>query len=476
MNLIDCINFNLMTPYVDRMISDFLGTSSDDPRVANVVGMLIGIYPVCEVLFSVFWGALSDRVGRRSALLVGLGGSVLAPILMGFARSLPMAFAARMLDGFFCGNVGITKTYLGEIADHTNEARAFSFLALCFSMGLLIGPLIGGNLVDPASWAPSIFGGTVFETYPYLLPNISYASLAALAWLLGLFSLEETLPRGQRQRGGSGEVAGGDGAAARRSWLAVSSPLRALQALPPNLMRVVACYCMLSGYAGAWIQNFIEMVSLPRRIDGFALSPREIGLLQNVAAIGLLLSQLLLYPRLTRRWGYMPVFVVGGTMNVAVTLLFPAYGLLADPDRYHGWRFVPLACMQFFGQVGFGFCFPTTALLVNREASKGGLALGVVNGWCQSLGALCRALVPPAMATLLPVGLALSVPGGRYLAIFATGCFAVISILLAVQVHLRPDGSSGPARQAPLMRGDGAHGDAKGVPLPDGHGSTAEGA
>mmetsp|Transcript_65233 Transcript_65233/g.144131 ORF Transcript_65233/g.144131 Transcript_65233/m.144131 type:complete len:512 (-) Transcript_65233:61-1596(-) len=433
MNLIDCINFNLMLPYVDRMVSGFLDASPDDPRVARMVGFLIGVYSLCEVLFSVFWGHLSDRMGRKPALLLGLAGSAVAPVFFGLSQNLPQAFAARILDGFFCGNIGVTKAYLGEIVDSTNEARGFSFLAVCFSLGLLIGPMLGGELVDAAVWAPGLFAGTIFEECPYLLPNLTYACFAAFSWVIGALFLEETLPRSQRQRSRAASAESGDAslvAVASRSW-------RALRGLPRSLVRIVACYCLLTGYAAAWTQNFIEVVSLPRAINGFALGPQEIGLLQNCAAIGLLLTQLLFYPHLTKRFGYLPVFFVGCAANLTVTLLFPAYGLLADSQRFPVWRYVPLACMQCFGQMGFGFMFPTAFVWINRETHASGLSLGPVNGWCNSLGALCRGLVPPVMGSLLSVGLGSALPGGRYLAIFVNGVLLALSLKLALRAHCR---------------------------------------
>ena len=198
MNLIDCINVNIMTPYAVEMVSTFLNKNPDSSDVHTTVSLLIGLYSLFEVIFSPFWGMVADRVGRRPCLLIGLAGSALAPILLGLGKSLPVIFAARALDGFFCGNLGVTRTYLGEVVDKTNEARGFSILALCFAMGLIVGPLLGGQLVFPARTAPSLFKGTLFDEYPFLLPNLTYAIFAAIAWIIGFFCMEETLPRSKR--------------------------------------------------------------------------------------------------------------------------------------------------------------------------------------------------------------------------------------------------------------------------------------
>ena len=110
-----------------------------------------------QVLFSAFWGMLADRVGRRPVLLLGLAGSAVAPVIFGTAQSLSVALSARLLDGFFCGNVGVARTYLGEMVDRTNEAKAFGVMASTFSLGLFIGPTLGGTLAYPAKFYPAIF-------------------------------------------------------------------------------------------------------------------------------------------------------------------------------------------------------------------------------------------------------------------------------------------------------------------------------
>mmetsp|Transcript_22964 Transcript_22964/g.50595 ORF Transcript_22964/g.50595 Transcript_22964/m.50595 type:complete len:545 (-) Transcript_22964:268-1902(-) len=471
MNMIDCINANLLTPYVDSMVSDFLNTTPDDPRVAGTVGLLVGLYSLCEVVFSPLWGMLSDRVGRKPALLTGLAGATCAAVMFGLGKDLTTVFIARGLDGFFCGNMGVTRTYLGEIVDASTEAKGFSFLSVCFSLGLFIGPILGGELVYPAKFAPQIFADTIFETHPFLLPNLTYAIFAAISWTIGACFLEETLPKSERlpwcprrAEGNSARTAssstfsrmasrassgadpmgmprvftvpeGEDEDEEQEGTQDVEQPRAAQPTVPARtgsvsaalqqaarpavgylaLVQVIAAYCAVAGYTSGALQLFVVIIALPQSVHGFSLGPAQIGALQNVSAVTLMIWQLFIYGPLVTRFGYLRVFLFGWILGALAYGLFPVYDIWYSQD-YGLERYAPLCVMQMLVAVAGGCCFPTVFTLVNRAAT--GLARGSVNGWANSSGALCRALLPPAVSLVLTWGNSINPYWGRYLAIY----------------------------------------------------------
>lgn len=64
-----------------------------------------------------------------------------------------------------------------------------------WSIGTIIGPSIGGTFADPHATWPDVFPeGSLFERFPYLLPNLVCATLLLVSIILGYFLLEETLP------------------------------------------------------------------------------------------------------------------------------------------------------------------------------------------------------------------------------------------------------------------------------------------
>jgi len=510
MNMIDCINANLLTPYVDSMVSTFLNTSPEDPRVASTVGLLVGLYSLCEVVFSPLWGMVSDRVGRKPALLTGLAGATCAAVMFGLGQDLTTVFIARGLDGFFCGNMGVTRTYLGEIVDASTEAKGFSFLSVCFSLGLFIGPILGGELVYPARFAPSIFGGTIFETHPFLLPNLTYAIFAAVSWTIGACFLEETLPKeerlpwcprraeGNRARIASRASSNGVGIAriaSRRSSGAdpmgmprvytpmedededqetttpdVEQPPREQAALPARtgsiseavaqaarpavgwlaLVQVIAAYCAVAGYTSGALQLFVVIIALPPSVHGFSLGPAQIGALQNVSAVTLMIWQLFVYEPLVKRFGYLKVIIFGWTLGALAYGLFPFYDIWYSTDNGFG-RYVPLCFMQMLVAAAGGCCFPTVFTLVNRAAT--GLARGSVNGWANSSGALSRALLPPAVSYVLTWGQTINQYWGRYLAVYINIIVATSVIIFAIP-GIRKVGAAG-VKPEDAVRGAG---------------------
>lgn len=69
-----------------------------------------------------------------------------------------------------------------------------------WSVGTIVGPCIGGTFADPHATWPEIFPqGSLFDRFPYLLPNLMCSLLLFISIILGYFLLEETLPQPSSQ-------------------------------------------------------------------------------------------------------------------------------------------------------------------------------------------------------------------------------------------------------------------------------------
>ena len=96
------IAFMSIFPYIYYMIVSFHITS-DERQIAIYAGMVTSAFAFAEFSTGVLWGRLSDRIGRKPVLIIGLAGTGLSMLIFGFATSLPVALLARALGGLLNG-------------------------------------------------------------------------------------------------------------------------------------------------------------------------------------------------------------------------------------------------------------------------------------------------------------------------------------------------------------------------------------
>ncbi|KAL5344642.1 hypothetical protein ACLOAV_010334 [Pseudogymnoascus australis] len=161
-------------PYIYYMIQSF-GVSKD--LNSFYAGMVTAAFTFAEFSSGMLWGKLSDRVGRKPVLLTGLAGTGLSMLVFGFAPNLYVAVIARALGGLLNGNIGVLQTTVAELVTAKgHQPRAYSIMPFAWSLGY-----------------PDLFpSGTIFEQFPFLLPNLVCTSVVVLGVLVGFFFLEET--------------------------------------------------------------------------------------------------------------------------------------------------------------------------------------------------------------------------------------------------------------------------------------------
>lgn len=172
---LDILGFGIILPQLAVYAAQFGAT----PQIA---GFLSSAYSAMSFLVSPFLGALSDRIGRRPVMLVSIFGTALGYLLFGFANSLALLFAARIIDGITAGNISTAQAYLSDITPPQDRAKTFGLFGAIFGVGFAIGPSIGTAL----SYLPGHFGGN-------LGLGLFAASLSFLNFALALKSMPETL-------------------------------------------------------------------------------------------------------------------------------------------------------------------------------------------------------------------------------------------------------------------------------------------
>ncbi|KAJ2251770.1 hypothetical protein GGH98_003209, partial [Coemansia sp. RSA 454] len=158
--------------------------------------LLLTSYSLCQGIPSMYWGVLSDRIGRRPALPIGLVGDLATFVLFGLFKSFTWAIVTQSLNGVFAGNVAVIKSVFAEISDDTNRPRMMALLPLMWNLGSVGGAAIGGIFADPTHQYPRIFGHMeIFRVFPYLLPCLIDCSITVFGLVMGIFKMEETLVR-----------------------------------------------------------------------------------------------------------------------------------------------------------------------------------------------------------------------------------------------------------------------------------------
>src|SRR6266576_3874841 len=110
---------------------------------ATTIGFLTAAFPVAQLVASPVWGRVSDRYGRRPAIMVGLTASTLAYVIFGFAGSLWLLFVSRFVQGLGGGTTGVAQAYVADTMAPQERAKALGWISAATSAGVMFGPVIG---------------------------------------------------------------------------------------------------------------------------------------------------------------------------------------------------------------------------------------------------------------------------------------------------------------------------------------------
>ncbi len=138
---------------------------------AAVVGALVAAFSVAQLLSAPAWGKMSDRYGRRPAILFGLLVSAVAYVIFAFAGSIWLLFLSRIIQGLGGGTIGVVQAYVTDITEGKDRAKALGWLSAVTSLGAVVGPALGSLLVK--------FGG---RSSPGLASAALCVMVSVFAW------------------------------------------------------------------------------------------------------------------------------------------------------------------------------------------------------------------------------------------------------------------------------------------------------
>ncbi len=122
-----------------------------------VIGLLVSSFAVAQLLAAPMWGRVSDKYGRRPALLAGLFASAIAYIVFAFAHSLVALLISRVIQGAGGGTVSVIQAYVADATKPEQRARSLGWLSASTNAGVAIGPVIGSFTLGIGRSAPGLF-------------------------------------------------------------------------------------------------------------------------------------------------------------------------------------------------------------------------------------------------------------------------------------------------------------------------------
>ncbi len=158
--LVEPVAFFSIFPYVNKMAQENGGLAEAD--VGFYSGLIESLFSLTQAAVMILWGRAADRYGRKPVLVFSLVGVTAATAVFGMAASLGAMIALRCLAGVFAGSIVTIRTMLAEHSTPATQARVFSWFAFTGNLGILVGPLLGGALADPAAQYGDLFARLPF--------------------------------------------------------------------------------------------------------------------------------------------------------------------------------------------------------------------------------------------------------------------------------------------------------------------------
>ncbi|KAA8571939.1 hypothetical protein EYC84_001884 [Monilinia fructicola] len=368
----------------------------------SMQALLISAFALAESLTGMYWGGLSDRIGRKPVLLAGCCGTMLSMIMVGFASNIWVALLGRALGGFLNGNIGVIQTMVGEmVTKKEHEPRAYSVMPFVWSIGTIIGPAIGGTFADPTTTFPNIFSPDgIFNTFPYLLPNLINTSRHATS----RFSLpddtyhsEETplmatadaikTPAVDLRAETYGTFEGSDDSAWRNTPTKFTPP----KIFSKNVVALIIALGIFTYHSMTYdhlLPIFLEDTKGPG--ESISAISGEFNSLMMPGAV--------IFPWAAEFFGTYKLFILVTVLQPIAYLMVPFLVYLPSSFLYTG-----LYTALFVRNLLSILLYPVLLILI-KEATPSPNVLGKVNGLCCSAGAACRTVAPPVSGYLYALG------------------------------------------------------------------------
>lgn len=313
------------------------------------IAILMSIYSGMQLLFAPIWGRLSDKHGRKPAILLGLLGNAAALIGFGLATDYAWLFIARSAAGIASAAVlPSVMAYVADVTTSEERGRGMGLMGAAMGLGFILGPAIGG-----------IMGS-------HDMPFFVAGGLSLLTFLFALALLPESL-----QKDPTGEVLGD-----RHEWVSPREIFRQTTLKSPLTPLFLVAFFSTFSFSG------LEM-TFPLFIeDKWDYGEREMGWMFMVMGAIVVPLQGGLLGKLINKFGERRIILIGLLLNaLGMALLLTAYS------------FASLTLYLTIAGIGNQLIRPTNTSWISKQTRIGqGAAIGIMDAFL-SLGRILGPLL-----------------------------------------------------------------------------------
>jgi len=326
--LMDIIGITLLSPVAPKIVLRYSSS-------ALVVTLIPVVYALGQFVASPILGKIGDKIGRRPVLLVSLFGQALGYVIFGLGGSLWMLILGRLVGGITSGNLSTSSAYIADISKPEERSKNFAIISTAWSLGLIMGPALGG-----------LFGQFSLETPAYVAGAVTLLNL-----LLGFFLLPESLPVSKRDT--------------TKLVLRDYNPILAIvdMAIRPGLGAII----LISAIFGFAFNGMNSVLAL-FMIQKFTADTWQLSLMMMLSGVTIALANSFLIPFMAPRYSVkmMGVFGLLGLAASSVSVFFAPFMWLA-------------ILVNILGSAMSAFIFPAlTTLSIERVLPReAGQLLGV---------------------------------------------------------------------------------------------------
>lgn len=360
------VGFGIIIPIMPFFLTSLGGN-------ASILGLFMATYSLMHLLFAPFWGRLSDRIGRRPVILIGLSGYGITFILFGFTDQLGMMFIIRILSGAISSaTLPTALAYVADITEEDERSQGIGLMTAAMGLGMIIGPALGGWLGQQQFSLPFfVAGGLALIIWPF-----------AFLYLPETLSLTKSIPQNITANTSATEL--------------------------NNTLFLLFILILILNFSTTMFEaTFVYFAAM--RAD---FGPKEIGLLFTVLGIVAVIIQGGLIGRLSKRFGDMNLMKGGLLLSAAglILILFSSNmtSLLLTSSIYH---------------IGTSLIGPSSSSLVTQYSKQNqGTSLGIM----QSFGSLGRIAGPVTGGILYEFDVLIP---------YITGAFILVIVYLIINAN-----------------------------------------